>query len=284
MNNYLEYLCGIYEICFRSQTQLSKEKTPALTQSKFYDPFTENYFGKSALNIYSSSPIVRPLSARNKSVKFHNSEWDIVPKSCTGEWVMRYSQNETNFNPWQFNTKFSHFELVPWRQQNKQIDLSNAIGWEPFQVTADHSEQFKKLQKFELKRSKRLLKKRIQSEKKRLKRHIKIKFIFSLELRNRKMKSLQQSRRLTYRDSRIFIFDKSGFNLTDHWGYFSQRTRGIEELLENDVSQFCKLNTVQQYGIRYRPNNALPSNESVKKPSCFKEVPCGECKERCVYP
>lgn len=290
MNNYLEYFCGIYEICFKSQTQLNKEKTAAaLTQSKFYDPTAENFFGTTTLNIYSNSPIVRPLSARNKSVKFHSSEWDVVPKSCNGDWVMRYSENETNFNPWQFNTKFSHFELVPWRQQKKQIDLTNAVGWEPFQLTSDCRDQLKKLQKFELKRSKRLLKRRIQLEKNRIKRHIKIRFIFSFEFRNRKMKffnsqkSGQQSHRLTYRDRRIFIFDKSGFDLNQHWGYFSQRNKGIEELLVNDGSQLRALNNVHQRSSAQQwPNNALPAIESAKETSCFKEVPCDECKDRCV--
>lgn len=286
MNSYLEYFCGIYEICFKSQAQLNKEKAAiAITQSKFHDRNTENIFGTATWNIYSDAPIVRPLSARNSAVQFHNSEWDVVPKSCTGDWVMRYSENETNFNPWQFTTKFSHFELVPWRQQNKHIDLSNAIGWEPFKLTNDSREQLKKLQKFQLKRSKRLLKRRIQSEKDRLKRHIRTRFVLSFEFRNRKMKffkSAQHPRQLTNQDRRIFIFDKSGFSLNEHWGYFSQRNKGIEELLVDD--RLRAENNAQHRGIQYWPNYALPAIESAKETTtnCFKEVPCDECKDRCV--
>lgn len=280
MNNYFGYFCGIYEICFKSGNSFHNEKSSvAITQSKFYNPPV------TALNIYSTGPNGRPLSARNRDVKFHKSEWDVVPKTCAGDWVMRYTENETNFNPWQFNQKFSHFELVPWRQQNKQIDLTNAIGWEPFQL-ADFNEQLKKLRKFELKRSKRLLKRRIKLEKKRIKRHIKIRFIFSFELRRRKMKLFNKTtkslerRQVTYRDRRFFIFDKNCFNLSEHWGYFSQRNKGVEELLVNNGQA---LQYRQQRSIGYWPNNALPPPiESASAMSVFEEVPCGECQDRWV--
>lgn len=287
--NYLDYLCGIYEICFKSPKQLNaaavdKSFPSSLeNQSKFYDyTASNNYLGTGTLNIYATSP--RSLSHPNKNHKFSRSDWDVIPKSCNGDWVMRYSENETNFNPWQFNAKFSHFELVPWRQQKKNIDLSNAIGWEPFQIAAD--KQLRTLHKFELARSKRLLKKRLQVEKNRTKRQIKIRFIFALEVRQKKLQKFKQrkmdTRNFMNSERQLCVLNTNCVNMSEHWGYFSQRNKGVEELLFRNVSYMN--GTPKQksiaYGFNARNQQAIECNAKIK--TALTPVPCKKCQNRYV--
>lgn len=310
--NYLDYLCGVYDICFRTPAKLNapERHRSKSDQPKFYDysekPIIENFIGTSAVNIFTKgSNFPSPLN-QSKLSKFQTSDSDIVPRSCTGDWLLRYSENETNFNPWQFDAKFSHFELVPWRQQNKRIDLANAIGWEPFKLTPANQQQLRTLQKFELARTKRLRKQRLKSQREKFRRQIKIRFIFSLEVRQRRMKLFRTNRTgalaaATYqrkwvlqRDQHFFIFNDCEYDLAEHWGYFSQRNKGVEEMLVNNASS---LNLSHKHkGISY-PYSSINSSkyaslhrnslESIAKeiPATRESVdivPCEKCRSRCV--
>lgn len=293
--NYFDYLCGVYQICFRAPAKLTAvEKHRPKSEPKFFDysekPISESFIGASTVNLYSQ----RPNSlTKAKPSQFQNSDSDVIPKSCAGDWVLRYSQNETNFNP--FAAKFSNFELVPWRQQNKRIDLANAIGWEPVKLTQANHQQLRTLQKFELARSKRLQKQRLKSQKDRFRRQIKIRFIFSLEVRQKKMKLFRPNRTMTtyqrqlvlQRDQQIFVFNEQAYDLAEHWGYFSQRNKGVEELLVNSASQL-DLSRAQR-SITYPTGSVTSSRrnspESVAKtliPAILDMMPCEKCRSRCV--
>lgn len=306
--NYFDYLCGVYEICFRSPAKLNATERPRSKsdEPKFYDysekPIAESFIGAATVNIFAKSPQFTSSLCQPKSPTFPNTNWDIVPKSCAGDWLLRYSQNETNFNPWHLNAKFSHFELVPWRQQNKRFDLANAIGWEPFKLTPANQQQLRTLQKFELARSKRLQKQRIKSQKEKFRRQIKIRFIFSLEVRQKKMKLFRPNRGAalaTYqrklvlqRDQHLFVLNENGYDLTEHWGYFSQRNKGMEEMLVNNNASQLNLSRVQK-SITYRSATS-PSKCSYQKSTVnlakkmhatsrvVDIVPCDKCRSRCV--
>lgn len=291
--NYLDYLCGVYDICFKQSPsrQLGGSNIDGAakkSKSKFYDhPIGESLMGATTLKIYSTAP-QSGIGKQRIQTKFHNSDWDVVPKSCAGDWVMRYTNNETNFHPWQINTKFSHFELVPWRQQKKNIDLLNAIGCEPVQLTDDNRQQLRTLQKFEVARSKRLLKQRLKIEKNRIKRQIKIRLVFSLELRHKKMKLFRARQNQLRRqfpngvgggggERQLFAFDPNCFSLaTEHWGYFSQRNKGVEELLVNDVSQLRAITNGSA------TSKTTSNRQRSRMAAVFQEVPCAKCKDRCV--
>lgn len=318
---YFDYLCGVYEICFRSPAQLNaaERQRSKCEQPKFYDysekPITESFIEAATLNIFAKNPQFTSHLCQAKSPTFHNNNGDIVPKSCAGDWLLRYTQNETNFNPWHLNAKFSHFELVPWRQQNKRFDLANAIGWEPFKLTPANQQQLRTLHKFELARSKRLQKQRIKSQKEKFRRQIKIRFIFAMEVRQKKMKLFRSNRgggggssssnsgaitAATYqrklvlqRDRHLFVFNDNGYDLAQHWGYFSQRNKGVEEMLVNNASQL-NLSRVQKC-ITYRSSATSPSKCSYQKspvnlakklPTSSRRVvdivPCDNCRSRCV--
>lgn len=302
--NYLDYLCGVYDICFKQSParQLGSNGASSASKaskSKFYDySIGDSRMGAATLKIYSTAPqsgIVAkqlpqpPQQQQQTQTKFQNSDWDVVPKTCAGDWVMRYTSNETNFHPWQFNAKFSHFELVPWRQQKKNIDLTNAVGCEPIQLTDDNRQQLRTLQKFELARSKRLLKQRLKIEKNRIKRQIKIRLVFSLELRQKRMKlfrARQNERRRQFPSierRQLFVFDPNCFSLaTEHWGYFSQRNKGVEELLVNDGSKLRAITSGSQSELTmHRPRSSVAT--AVAAAAAFREVPCEKCKNRCVF-
>lgn len=318
--NYFDYLCGVYEICFRTPAKLTENQRSKSDEPQFYDysekPIAESFIGAATVNLFGKSTNFASATAGSvlsdiKTDKFHNSDWDIVPKSCAGDWLLRYSQNETNFNPWQFDAKFSHFELVPWRQQNKRIDLVNAIGWEPIDQTPATQQQMRALQKFELARTKRL-----QKQREKFRRQIKIRFILSLEVRQKKMKLFRANRSnsaihaaaasyqrklVLQRDQHLFVFDENAYDFATHWGYFSQRNKGVEELLVNNASSQSNLSKVQK-SITYPKKSSSSSSAASASlshrstPECdAKEtqqqlpisqvvdiVPCEKCLSRCV--
>lgn len=277
--NYFDYLCGIYEICFRTPAKLNAAESPKLDEPKFYDyserPIAESFVGANALNVLSANSNKKSAITSAKVEEFYKSDWDITPKTCGGDWLLRYSPNETNFNPWKFNTKFSHFDLVPWRQQNKQIDLENAIGWEPFQLTSANQQQLRILQKFETARSKRIQKQRLKTQRDRFRRQIKIRFILSLEVHQKKMKlfrptsrtstASQQRKLVLQRNRQLFVFNENAYELAEHWGYFSQRNKGVEEMLVTNASQL-DLTRVQK-SITYHRPSSTSSNQSRKHSS-----------------
>ncbi|XP_055298609.1 putative uncharacterized protein DDB_G0277255 isoform X5 [Sitodiplosis mosellana] len=305
--NYFDYLCGVYEICFRTPAKLTEKQRSKFEEPQFYDysekPIAESFIGASTVNIFAKSPHFAAASSlsETKTAKFHKSDWDIVPKSCAGDWLLRYSQNETNFNPWQFDAKFSHFELVPWRQQNKRIDLANAIGWEPIDQTPATQQQLRTLQKFESARSKRLQKQRLKLQREKFRRQIKIRFILSLEVRQKKMKLFRANRSssamqtaATYqrklvlqRDQHLFVFDENVYDLAAHWGYFSQRNKGVEEMLVNNASQL-NMSRVQKsitYPSGSSPHRSTPeiiAKEIQQQPitQVVDIVPCEKCHSR----
>lgn len=323
--NYFDYLCGVYDICFRTPAKLNaserQQRSKSSDEPKFYDysekPITEDFLKigggggdkvGATVNILGNAPFFPTPAAQKfnhitKSTQnFHNSDWDVVPKSCAGDWLLRYSQNETNFNPWHIDAKFSHFELVPWRrQQNKRIDLTNAIGWEPFKLTPATQNQLRTLQKFELARSKRLQKQRMKSQQQqraKFRRQIKIRFIFALEVRQKKMKLFRANRggggggdalvaaspmssvaaataaAATYqrklilqRDQQLYVFNARGYDLMteQHWGYFSQRNKGVEEMLvKNNASQLDLL--CMKKCLMYYPANGSSSSSKMSSP------------------
>lgn len=308
--NYFDYLCGVYEICFRTPAKLTeKQQRSKSEEPKFYDysekPIADSFIGAATVNIFGKSPNFSSTLSETKTTKFHNSDWDIVPKSCTGDWLLRYSQNETNFNPWQFDAKFSHFELVPWRQQNKRIDLANAIGWEPIEQTPADQQQLRTLQKFETARSKRIQKQRLKLQREKFRRQIKIRFILSLEVRQKKMKLFRPNRSnamtaATYqrklvlqRDQHLFVFDENAYDLAQHhWGYFSQRNKGVEEMLVNNASQLDLLRmpksitypSVSSSSHRSTPESVAKEIQQQQQPTSqiVDSVPCEKCRCRCV--
>ncbi|KAG4074377.1 hypothetical protein HA402_008786 [Bradysia odoriphaga] len=222
-----------------------------------------------------------PLRAENRLFTITGNEnVDIVPKSNHGDWILRYSDSETDFHPWHSKSKFSHFDLVPWRTLKSRIDLFHAIGWEP---TNDCDKEVqKRIAKIEKQFAKRLNRQQRLHEKK-LKRHsIQIKILFSIEFKKRKKMKKNSSRSLedvfvsSKSSRRIFIFDQRQIRMNEHWGYFSQRNKGVEELMV--VNQVVQASQYDRFDYRnmFPRIGELCSQENSQ--SVFKQVPCVQCQ------
>lgn len=280
--------CFGYDLCFvfKNKENVTKFYIPAgdgesLVQLKK----TNNILTTEAIsnhNFYYN--FKRPVSTRNKAVRFIRSNFDIVPKSCSsGDWIMRYANSdETNFNPWGGGgSKFS-FDLVPWRHQKKRIDLMDAIGWERHETTETNDKSIVHLTKRLVKRNRKLLTERLKHDDHGAsKRFFKIKIIFSIEF-HKKMQILQANCSVptkTYinNNQQVFVFDPSIFQLSEKWqGYFSKRqTEDFDTSVKE--TQAIQLNANQQldYRILFSDINQLYLKDNVD--SAFKPVPCAQC-------
>lgn len=300
------YFCYVFDNwckCSQIEEKPSKFHNPSThpitSESHAFDTFGSTC---SAFNFYAPS---KPLSTRNKSVKFRQ-HLDVVPRAATesgGDWIMRYTMNETNFNPWNLGARFRHFELVPWRKQKSSIDLLNNLGWEPppvpVPVDADNSlEIYRKIGN--RKKWRRFTKKRLRNERK-IRRHVKIRLMFAVEFRHTRTQVIRsRSRRSSNaiksqcKSNEIFVFDdcaasadcaivKSENNVVkqqEHWGYFSQRNKGIEEILIE--SQKLAMNNENKFNYKqliplkssqiYYRNNRRAINR--------KTLLCWRCRKR----
>lgn len=158
------------------------------------------------------------LSARNKSVKCPTL--DVLPRKLrkldnSSDWILKYSNR---FNSGGFGGNFSNFELVPWRQQKNRLDLLNSTAWEP-----EFNYQTRKFYR----KNKKMLKKKIGYEK-RVKRHIRVRIMFSIELRHKRMEIfLPQIRARKFEKIYQSQLSIQAIKPPDeHFGYFSQRTDG----------------------------------------------------------
>lgn len=174
----------------------------------------------------------RRVSARNTAVRCPG----LTSSVCDGDWILRYSEHEANFRPWRAGESFSHFELVPWRQTRRRLDIVRTIAWEPPLAVpsiefSHHNDRrhAKRCHQIEEERNHRQLKRRLQHEQ-NIKRHIRIRIMIAMELRNRskeipipaKIKPRHFNRSHTSSESswsEASIEEK----ILEHWGYFSQR-------------------------------------------------------------
>ncbi len=269
------YSCFVFDYCLKyptSDCELNNKPT------KFYDPPAE-HDNNVVQQIHESE---RPVRAQNRTILTigGNENVDIVPTTNHGDWILRYSDSETDFHPWSSKSKFSHFDLVPWRMRKSRIDLFHAIGWEPSK-DCDKETQ-KRIAKIEKQFAKRLIKQHRLHEKK-IKRHsIHFRILFSIEFRKRqKMKNNSALKMdnafVSAKNSRkIFIFDQRQIRMNEHWGYFSQRYKGVEELtIENPVVQASQYDRFDYRNMFPRIGELCSQQNSQ---SLFKQVPCVQCQ------
>lgn len=266
------YLCFVFDYCLKyptSDCELNKT-------TKFYDP-PDEYDNHIVQQMREPAGPLRVVENRHSTA---DGTVDIVPKTNDGDWILRYSDSETDFHPWHSKSKFSHFDLVPWRTLKSRIDLFHAIGWEP---TNDCDKETQKtIAKIEKQFAKRLSRQHRLHERK-IKRHsIQIRILFSIEFRKRqKMKkkssmSVDNVHASSESHRRIFIFDKRQIRMNEHWGYFSQRNKGVEELLV--VNQVVQASQYDRFDYRnmFPRIGELCSQQNSQ--SVFKQVPCVQCQ------
>lgn len=262
--------------------------TRNVESAKFYEPpvdskFSFNSFTSSNLELVDSKHNEkcqvyqkRPLSARNTAVKFYNPSWDVIPKpnhTLNGDWILRYSNQETNFNPWPCGDKFGYFALVPWRQRMSRTDLINLTAWEPTNNRKIYYKQMKQVKKFEMKRMKRLLRKQINYKRnRRNNNNVKIRILFCIELNKRKrlktvemyeknlnmLKSEQLNKNqqvIEYENNsavdKVYSVQVKQKQQYRHWGYFSQRNKGVDEcLIDHSARKYYTINVMNGTNAR----------------------------------
>lgn len=164
----------------------------------------------------------KPLSTRNCII---NLSPNVVKSS---EWILKYNNSNSNdtinFHPWKNNyyyynnnhqqklqsilnnnsnlnlndyEKFTYFDLVPWKKFNYRKKIFNKNLNDNTKEYNDiiNLKGLKRLQKLENKKNKRLIKYQLYKYKneKYLKRLIRIRLIFSIELRHKRMEIIKKN-------------------------------------------------------------------------------------------
>ncbi|XP_055526663.1 uncharacterized protein LOC129719188 isoform X1 [Wyeomyia smithii] len=241
MQNHIQFVKNLFHNCFNQQptnesfmrdgsilSTLRKSKFHSLNdQRKLVTDFDRNYDAISARNDRIKFPAVRTL--------------DIIPKSkdvLNGDWILRYSDSETNNYPWSGDSS-PNFDLVPWRRsKHNQTLLSQPTFNSPKRWSdARDKKILNRLHKIETKQVKKHLKENLKYSK-RVKR---IRIMLSVEMRQKNYEVLPP--KIVPRRFEIKPAITNGSNVTSknhitrlmvvavqheqqksrHWGYFSHR-------------------------------------------------------------
>lgn len=242
MINYLDLLKKLFETCRKEDETIDKSKRKhscgtlslASTSTSLFQQQQKrednHVIYETIMKKNNFDTNWTPQSARNTSVKFPVQTLDIIPKASgilDGDWILRYSDSEVSSYPWQKHKDHHNFELVPWRKNQKNLNISRE-AWEPLKWEKQTNETTKILQKLHKIESRRI-KKEIKKRLKHPKTAVKIRIIFSMEFHNRKLEMTPSKH-----PARQFQHTKidTNTNLTQiaikeleskHCGYFSQR-------------------------------------------------------------
>lgn len=193
-------------------------------------------------------------SARNVHVRRAASVREATPtsrippsSSTSSDWILREgnsSVSQINFHPWSEHgeRKFSHFDLVPWRRTRSALDLSSAADYSAsasasLAATAAAEKSLRELQKLELRHNRRHLQRRARSTAQGLglRRLVRVRLIFSIELRHKRMELLRQSalpmrvfeQRFALSENESAAYEQilmdASAGVEQHVGYFSRR-------------------------------------------------------------
>ncbi|XP_068153049.1 uncharacterized protein [Drosophila tropicalis] len=210
-------------------------------------------------------------SARNEYVKGghlnqHYQQEQLKPSS---DWILRQQDhqqiiNQINFHPWLGEQKFSHFDLVPWRRTRSALDLTSIADYNSAAngpngtgsgglAGGGDAKSLRGLEKLELRHNRRRLQ-RARSTQQGLRRLVRVRLIFSIELRHKRMEILRQSalpmrvfeQRFALSETESAAYERvlkdANAGVEQHVGYFSKRQQKEQEqpyvdVLDNDDDQ-----------------------------------------------
>ncbi|XP_038107460.1 uncharacterized protein LOC6050775 isoform X3 [Culex quinquefasciatus] len=224
------------------------------------------------------------ISARNDGIRFPTVKTlDIIPKSrdvLNGDWILRYSDSETNAYPWSGESS-PNFDLVPWRRSKPNANLlskPNPKRWTSPSPSKEDKKILQRLHKLETKRVKKHLKDNLKYSK-RVKR---IRIMLSIEMRQKNYEILPpriRPRQFGATGTAKSLIQNHITKLAviavqeqsqQHWGYFSQRRnenfketiaareeQELREMVEQHV--FCKnMNAVKTLNAAKRITPFVP--------------------------
>ncbi|XP_065087053.1 dentin sialophosphoprotein isoform X2 [Ochlerotatus camptorhynchus] len=240
MQNYFQFVKTLFQNCFNEQ--------PPVGSSFVRDGSILSSLRINEIqSIYDCSRLVKEIesnydaiSVRNHRVRFPRVKTlDIIPKSkdvLNGDWILRYSDSETNNYPWSGDSS-PNFDLVPWRRSNPNQNILTQASFHSTKRWSGRKDKkiLDRLHKIESKQVKKHLKENLKYSK-RVKR---IKIMLSIEMRQKNYEVLPpkiQPRRFEIKPTSTAVGGKIvqshitrlaviavQEHKSRHLGYFSQR-------------------------------------------------------------
>lgn len=205
----------------------------------------------SAKNKLVQSPPTKPILKRSNSSSVSSRVYETVSTkppaerksssvASSSDWILCFNDTKENFHPWsgQSNSsdkRFGQFDLVPWRKHRSALDLNTLTDYSTSPLTIS-PKTLSRLEKLELKQNRRQLKKaNSKASRSQQRRFVRVRLIFSIELRHKRMELLKQTaitprvfeQKVTLSDGDVAEYERILFNahssVEDHLGYFTRR-------------------------------------------------------------
>lgn len=249
-----------------------------------------------------NSPLARKKDNK-KSLSFSNSKISSSSSaSSSSDWILCYNESQENFHPWSSlgencEKRFGHFDLVPWRKYRSNLDLQalNDYSASPSNISA---KSLTRLEKLELKQNRRQIKRaNLKASQARLKRFVRVRLIFSIELRHKRMELLKQTalrprvfeQKVKLNECDVAEYERILFNahssVDDHLGYFSKRGLGGAEDSTAKGNKKSALNLKPVERMNFTSSEPDSSYDSLNIPTAFEmllknnQVPCVKCRD-----
>ncbi|XP_046803404.1 uncharacterized protein LOC124419101 [Lucilia cuprina] len=259
-----------------------------------------------------NSPLARKKVNSNNNTKKSTSFSSTTTKTTTtsnsagssSDWILCYNDSKENFHPWSglgenCEKRFGQFDLVPWRKYRSNLDLLalNDYSSAPLNISA---KSLTRLEKLELKQNRRQLKRaNLKASQARLRRFVRVRLIFSIELRHKRMELLKQTalrprvfeQKVSLNECDVAEYERILFNahssVEDHLGYFSKRGLGgsPDDASSPGVSKKSGLNLKPVEHMNFTTSETDSSYDSLNAPTPVEmllknnQVPCVKCRD-----
>lgn len=151
-----------------------------------------------------NSPLARKKDNKKSQSSFSSSTTTPTTSSTSAgsssDWILCYNDTKENFHPWSglgenCEKRFGQFDLVPWRKYRSNLDLQALTDYSHASSALQiSSKSLTRLEKLELKQNRRQLKRaNLKASQARLRRFVRVRLIFSVELRHKRMELLKQT-------------------------------------------------------------------------------------------
>ncbi|XP_075155567.1 uncharacterized protein LOC142228932 [Haematobia irritans] len=222
--------------------------------------------------------------------------------SSKSDWILCYNDTKENFYPWsgqgECDKRFGQFDLVPWRKHRSTLDLSTLTDYSSSPLTVS-AKSLNRLEKLELKQNRRQLKKAsTEASRSKQKRFVRVRLIFSIELRHKRMELLKQTaitprvfeQKVILSDGDVAEYERILFNanssVEDHLGYFTRR--GLANKMEprRPALDLRPIEQPMNFTASDTTDTSLSSNQSVDNNLSpvelllhTRQVPCVKCRD-----
>ncbi|XP_073830671.1 espin protein forked isoform X2 [Musca autumnalis] len=310
---------GVQYAASSKEIELLREEyglDPRMLEKKLVPRYKYHKPQASAKNRLVNSPPNRiaatKLSDSSNCNSFYESVQCKTPTKSSpkpSDWILCFNETKENFYPWSggqgdCDKRFGQFDLVPWRKHRSALDLNNLTDYSssPLNISA---KSLNRLDKLERKQNRRHLKKvNTQASRSNRKRFVRVRLIFSIELRHKRMELLKQAsitprvfeQKVTLNDCDVAEYERILYNanssVEDHLGYFTRRGLGSQQkrpaLDLKPIEQMNYSSTSETDRSFHSPRNspaASPTSSSsldnlspVERLLHTNQVPCVKCR------